>query len=81
MPGPIAPNCSREFPKREVISAAIRDLPEVVSVGAGPMVFAKVVRGGGIEVDRLSGLCRLSARYAVGQTIHSELKRLHVATE
>ena len=61
MPGPIAATCSGEFRSGDTINPAIRDLPEVVGVGTDPKVFAKVVRSGGVEVDRLSCLCRLSA--------------------
>jgi hypothetical protein len=44
----------RRVSKRDAISAAIGDLPEVVGVAANPKTFSKIVRGGGIEVDRLS---------------------------
>jgi hypothetical protein len=51
----------RRVPKRDAIDTAVRDLPEVVGVRADPKMLPKVVRSGGIEVDRLSRLCRLSA--------------------
>src|SRR5580658_4511319 len=51
----------RRVLKRDAIEAAICDLPEIVGVWADPKVFANVVRSGGVEVDRRSCLCRLSA--------------------
>lgn len=55
------PYLLRRVRERNTIDAAIRNLPEVVGVGANPKVFAKVVRGSGVEMNRLSCLRRLSA--------------------